>query len=101
MSNVKAGELAYIVRPWGRHDDIGRPVTVVRAAVFGECIEMRNGDRSRVDDHLTAWLCEANGDRFPKFIADICLRRLGGDLTGDDEPVAVAVVAGAAFKLIG
>jgi hypothetical protein len=78
---IKPGMIAYIVRPWMKNEDIGRPVTVLRRAIRGQSILMRNGGVSRVDgagEH-NSWLCDASGGEFPCFIANECLRPLGGE----------------------
>lgn len=83
----KPGELAYIVRPWVIDEDIGRPVTIVRLGVFGEQSHMRNGGITYCSgpsgSAMPGWLVDANADTFPCFVADECLRKLGGDEIGD------------------
>lgn len=89
--NCKPGDLAYIVRPWTRDQDIGRPVTVLRRAVAGQVVEMRGGGIAKAEgpgDHA-AWLCEASGAGFPCFIADVCLRPFR-DQDGEDETLTWA-----------
>ena len=80
-SEMKPGVVAYIVRPWMRREDIGRPVTVLRIGVRGQRIAMRGGGISRCEGpgESRAWLCDASGGEFPCFIAEECLRRLGGE----------------------
>lgn len=82
----KRGEIAYITRPWNIDEDIGRPVTIVRAGVWGEVITMRSGDTSNCNGEVrqTAWLVDAHGADFPCFVADVCLRKLGGDEHSDE-----------------
>lgn len=78
----KPGELAYIVRPWVIDEDIGRPVTIVRPGIIGQSVKTRGGTHSQCNSLLgpsvLGWLVDANGDGFPCFIADECLRKLGG-----------------------
>lgn len=77
---VKPETLAYIVRPWMRDEDIGRPVTVIRRGFVGQSVTMRNGYLSRCVGlgESRAWLCDAHGGEFPCFVAEECLRPLGG-----------------------
>ncbi len=90
---VKPGIVAYIVRPWMRADDLGRPVTVLRRGIRGQGVTMRNGEQSRCDGpgESRAWLCDAHGGEFPCFIAEECLRPLGGEGADRDEPANVGV----------
>lgn len=93
---IEPGVVAYIVRPWMRDEEIGCPVTVLRIAVLGESIVMRSGEISQCagPGESRAWLCDASGPEFPCFIAEECLRRLGGEI--DAEVVdAVALRAAA------
>ena len=91
--SMKPGIAAYIVRPWMRQEDIGRPVTVLRIGMRGQSIHMRNGDISKCEGpgESRAWLCDASGGKFPCFIAEEFLRRLGKEETA---AIAEAVNAG-------
>lgn len=81
------GEVAYIVRPWTIDEDIGRPVTIIRLGIYGEKRKMRNGGITNCSGpsgmSMPGWLVDANTDKFPCFVADECLRKLGGDEAGD------------------
>ncbi len=90
---VKPGIVAYIVRPWMRTEDIGRPVTVLRMGARGEVLTMRNGGFSRCNGAGLdrGWLCDASGGEFPCFIAEQCLRPLGGERADIDEPANAGV----------
>jgi hypothetical protein len=90
---VKPGIVAYIVRPWMRTEDIGRPVTVLRMGTRGERRMTRNGDFSSCDGpgHDRGWLCDAAGGKFPCFVAEQCLLPLGGDSADIDEPAIAGV----------
>jgi|LakMenEpi03Aug12_release.lakeMendotaPanAssembly.Ray.scaffolds.fasta_scaffold29198_19 hypothetical protein len=85
---VKPEIVAYIVRPWIRAEDIGRPVTVLRRGIRGQSVTTRNGGISLCDGpgESTGWLCDAHGGKFPCFIAEECLRPLGGDSADTYEP---------------
>lgn len=83
----KPGELAYIIRPWKIDRDIGRPVTILRAGIPGEGGTSRDGGRTHCgigEKPGFAWLVDANDDGFPCFVADECLRKLGGDEYADE-----------------
>lgn len=90
---VKPGTVAYIVRPWMRDDDIGRPVTVLRRGIRGQGTAMRNGGVSLCEGpgESRGWLCDAHGGAFPCFIAEECLRPLGGDSADKEEPANAGV----------
>jgi hypothetical protein len=92
---VKPGIVAYIVRPWMRADDLGRPVTVLRRGIRGQSVTARNGSTSCCDGpgESTGWLCDANGGKFPCFIAEECLRPLGGADTDETANVGVPQAA--------
>lgn len=88
MSNVKAGDLAIVIAPYRHQPDIGRPVQVVRAGVYGEQVFTRKGGVSMcVGDGGPGWLCDAHGQEFPRFIADQYLRPIRGS-EGQDETLA-------------
>lgn len=91
--NCKPGDLAVIVRPWSREQDIGRPVTVVRMGAPGSTVQMRGGLFSTAVGPLKSqsWLCDASGPGFPCFIADECLRPIR-DQAGEDESLQWARV---------
>lgn len=91
--SMKPGTVAYIVRPWQRTEDIGRPVTLVRRGIRGERRRMRNGGMSECNGSgdRRAWLCDAHGGEFPCFVAEECLRPLGGNSTDTHEPANVDV----------
>ena len=100
MHNCKSGDTALIVRPWIIDRDIGRPVEVIRRGAYGEVVSMRSGGDSRcvgVGD-TRAWLCDAQGFGFPRFIADECLRPLR-DSAGEDE--MLRLVGKPADSLVG
>ena len=90
---VKPGIVAYIVRPWSRSDDLGRPVTVLRLGIRGQSAAMRNGGVSRCEGpgESRGWLCDAHGSEFPRFIAEECLRPMGGDSADKEEPANAGV----------
>jgi hypothetical protein len=84
----KAGDMAYIKRPWNIGEDIGRPVTILRMGVWGEKVVMRVGGISHCNlpsgAQQTAWLVDAHGSAFPCFIVDVCLGKLGGEDIHDE-----------------
>lgn len=90
---VKPGIIAYIARPWQRDDDLGRPVTVLRRGIRGQDVTMRNGGVSRCvgPGDSRGWLCDAHGGEFPCFIAEECLRPLGGQSADKDETANAGV----------
>lgn len=79
--NCKPGDLARIKAPFMRFRDL--IVTVERAAIFGEYVRAKNGDRSFWGgESRAAWVCNANNSAFPCVIADECLSPIRDQ--GDD-----------------
>jgi hypothetical protein len=93
MSGLRCwpGALAYIVAPWACRSEHGLQVTVLRQGTLGERVESRGGYGSRCEGpslggcHV-GWLCDGRGSRFPRFIADECLRPLLPPPGAEDTP---------------
>lgn len=66
--------LAVITAVYLSRNDIGKPVTVLRALGSSETVTSRCGELFVPVNARAAWLCEAAGADFPRAIADACLR---------------------------
>lgn len=87
--NCKQGDLAVIRPTWGRPCEVGAVVHVLRAAIDGEQMVMRDGGTASSEGG-GSWLCDSRvTQEFPCFIRDCHLRQIR-DSDGEDEMLRIA-----------